>query len=130
VSRLLLDTHALLWAVADASDLGRAARAAIEAADAPIRLSVVSLWEIVVKTSLGKLKLDMPIAQYVDERVAALGAEILAIETAHLAELEILPHHHRDPFDRLIAAQCKSEGLVLLSCDAAFDAYGVTRIWD
>jgi PIN domain nuclease of toxin-antitoxin system len=123
--RLLLDTHALLWWLNDAPELGDAARGLIADPDNDILVSVVSLWEIAIKTRLGKLDASL------DDILAVLpdqGFQRLGVEDAHLAALNRLPHHHRDPFDHLLIAQAMAENAVFLSQDANAPLYGVACI--
>jgi PIN domain nuclease of toxin-antitoxin system len=127
--RLLLDTHALLWALYDHPRLGTRARELFSAPQEQLFVSVVSAWEMAIKKSLGKLQLSMPVERLVAERLPPLGVSLLPVTMAHVGRVESLPFHHRDPFDRMLAAQALTEGLVLVSADAAFDAYGVIRLW-
>lgn len=127
--RLLLDTHTLLWWVEDAPQLSVKARKAIAAPDAECYVSLASAWELAIKCSLGKLKLATSVRQYFPSQLAANGFVQLDISFRHVARVESLEFHHRDPFDRLIAAQALEEKLILVSADNVFDAYGVKRIW-
>ncbi|EAQ75246.1 MULTISPECIES: type II toxin-antitoxin system VapC family toxin [unclassified Synechococcus] len=121
--RILLDTHAFLWAIADDPRLGPISRELIDSRAEAVLLSLVSLWEIAIKHSLGRG--DMPITA-----VQALawteesGFDWLPLAPGHILCLEDLPPHHRDPFDRLLIAQAISEDLTLLSADAVFSSYG------
>ncbi len=126
--RLLLDTHAFLWFVDDNPRLSAHAKALLES-DADLSLSLASLWEIAIKTSIGKLTLAHPFDLFISRQLPANGIELLNITTAHLARLTTLPFHHRDPFDRLLVAQALTENLTIVSVDAALDNYGVTRLW-
>ena len=92
-------------------------------------VSVASAWEMSIKQSLGKLQLSLPVERLVADRLPAVGIGLLPIEMAHIGHLERLPLHHRDPFDRMLAAQALAEGLAIVSADEAFDAYGVARVW-
>lgn len=127
--RILLDTHAFLWAAADAPQLSPKARALFTAADNELLLSVASVWEMAIKASLGKLRLELPLDRLVRGGLAQPGLRLQHIELDHALRVRRLPWHHRDPFDRLLVAQALAEGVPLLSRDAAFDAYGVERIW-
>lgn len=112
--RLLLDTHALLWWLADDDRLGTRARALIEDPANDVLVSVVSLWEIVVKTRVGKLEAD------VVEIAAAVegdGFALLGIGVPHLSALAALPARHRDPFDHLLIAQAVVEDATFVSDD-------------
>ena len=127
--RLLLDTHALLWFVEDNTRLSARARRRIEAEQGRVLVSAVSLWEIAIKSSLGKLTMKVPFDELVTEQLQRNAMEILPIAPPHLTRLHALPFHHHDPFDRMLAAQALAELMTLVSCDTAFDAYGVTRLW-
>lgn len=122
-----MDTHAFLWAITDDRRLTKQARRFLETAD--LYLSVASLWEIVTKVQIGKLPLPQPPSKYLPKHIAALGAQLLAIEAAHIMRLEMLPLHHRDPFDRLLVAQSLEENLPLLSCDELLEPYGADIRW-
>lgn len=127
--RLLLDTHAFLWWIDDARELSRKARAAIGSPENECLLSMASSWEMAIKVSNGKLRLPAAIERFVPEQLAANGIRQLAIEFRHVARVASLPFHHRDPFDRLIAAQALEEDCVIVSADTVFRRYGVKRIW-
>lgn len=129
MSRVLLDTHAFLWFAFDDERLS--ARAAEVISDASVEkvLSIASLWEIAVKTSLGKLELGTSLERFLTDEVEGRELEVLGIEHAHLVRVADLPFHHRDPFDRLLIAQAVSEGLSIMSIDPRFEAYGVNVIW-
>lgn len=127
--RLLLDTHALLWFVSNHPDLSPTAAQLIGDPTNQKIVSVVSLWEITIKVSLGRLNLALPLADFIKTHLTPSKVQLLQIEVPHLLTLEALPHHHRDPFDRLLAAQALAEKVSFVSADAAFDSYGVQRIW-
>lgn len=121
--RQLLDTNALLWFVwGDSKRISPGLRARIEVG---ALVSIASFWEIAIKKALGKLQApdDLP------TRVQEMGFELLSIELEHAWALRNLPQHHRDPFDRLLIAQARSESLLLLAADPAFDAYDVDVAW-
>ena len=88
-------------------------------------LSTASLWEMQIKLAIGKLELRLPLADLVREQRERNGFEILPITLPHILELETLPMHHKDPFDRLLIAQAKSENLPILSADAISDSYPI-----
>jgi PIN domain nuclease of toxin-antitoxin system len=127
--RLLLDTHAFLWWVQDARDLSGKARAAIADPDNECLLSLASCWEMAIKISLGKLKLPGAIERFIPEQLTANGFRQLEIGFRHIARVASLPFHHRDPFDRVLAAQALEGGLTVVSADAVFRKYGVRRMW-
>jgi PIN domain nuclease of toxin-antitoxin system len=127
--KVLLDTHAFLWFIMGSASLSVNARALIEDAGNERLLSVASLWEIAIKTSLGKLTLSAPFDELIPAQLKLNGIDLLNIKVDHLSTLTTLPFHHRDPFDRLIIAQAIVEKLPVVSLDGAFDTYGVTRHW-
>lgn len=127
--KLLLDTHAVLWYLSGDRRLPRSARRHIEQSRRQKFLSIASVWEIAIKVSLRKLELDDPLAQVIDAGIADSGAALLAISRHHAVRVAALPWHHRDPFDRMLAAQALEDDLTLLSGDETFDAYGVERVW-
>ena len=126
--RILLDTHTLIWHAAQSSELGETARRIIASPDNEIVVSVASFWEMAIKAGLGKLKVDRPLSDY-HLAYKRMNATILPVLMEHSLAVEKLPLHHRDPFDRLLIAQGITEELLLLSRDAVFDRYPVTRIW-
>jgi PIN domain nuclease of toxin-antitoxin system len=127
--RILLDTHSFLWFIMGSPKLSSKAHDEIESQDNDRFLSVASLWEMVIKTSLGKLTLAEPFHLLIPRQLTLNGIERLSIEIGHLNVLLSLPFHHRDPFDRLLIAQALSEQMPIVSADSNFDAYGVQRLW-
>ena len=125
--RLLLDTHAALWAVSEPDALSATARSAILGAE-EIRLSVVSPWEIVIKSALGKLVLHRTVEDICRELEREFAAQSLAVTLAHVLEVGRLAPHHGDPFDRLLIAQARVEGLTIVTRDHVFAEYGVALV--
>ena len=121
---ILLDTHVLLWWLADDPSLGKVARRAIEDANNLIFVSAASIWEIVIKKALGKL--DLPAS--FREVLAAEAFHPLDITREHAFQVASLPLHHRDPFDRMLVAQCQVEGLALVTNDPEIRKYDVQVI--
>ncbi len=127
--RLLLDTHTLLWFQADDPQLSPSAKAAIEDPANERWLSPISLLEIALKNRLGKLPLPAPFGTLYPSTLVADDIHLLQIEPRHIEPLTTLPFHHKDPFDRLIAATALVEMMRLVSDDVILDAYGVSRLW-
>ena len=118
--RILLDTHPLLWWLSASPLLSVSAREMIRDPENTIFISAVSLWEIWLKRSLGKLQLPVDFA----ERLAAESFESLTLTTSQTRQVSLLTWHHRDPFDRMLIAQAQFEKLVLLTADEALTEYG------
>jgi PIN domain nuclease of toxin-antitoxin system len=129
VTRLLLDTQAFLWWIGDDVRLSRRARSAIAAGRDGCFVSMATCWEISIKVSLGKLELEEPLDGLIPEQLAINNFSLLPIEFAHVARVGRLPFHHRDPFDRLLAAQALIDDLTVVSVDPVFPRYGVKRLW-
>jgi PIN domain nuclease of toxin-antitoxin system len=127
--RLLLDTHAWLWWVQDAPRLSRPARRAIASPANQCWLSMASAWEMALKISNGKLRIEGDLEHFLPARLAENGFALLPIDVRHVSRTLSLPLHHRDPFDRLLIAQALVEGLAVVSVDSVFSKYDVRRIW-
>ncbi|HET8930127.1 MAG TPA: type II toxin-antitoxin system VapC family toxin [Acidimicrobiales bacterium] len=123
--RLLLDTHALIWAARDPGRLSARAAAAIRDQDNDVWVSAASGWEIAIKRARGRLNFPDPDR----EMLGQLGMTELSIALVHGAEVARLPDHHRDPFDRMLIAQARVEQLSLVSADGAIAAYDVEVCW-
>ena len=124
--RLLLDTHVLIWRLADDPMLGPRTRATIADERNEVYVSAVSAWEISIKRALGKL--DAPEDLDLESILEDEGFEILPINFFHGEQAGRLPPHHRDPFDRMLIAQAQAEGLELVTNDGAFTAYGLLTV--
>ncbi len=122
--RLLLDTHVFLWWRANDSRLGREAVATIATAGA-VFVSAASVWEAAIKQALGRLRLPDRFEKGVEES----GFERLAITFTHAERVGGLPHHHGDPFDRMLVAQAQEEGLALVTHDRKLEPYEVEIVW-
>lgn len=127
--KLLLDTHAFFWFIADHQSLSSTGRDMISDAGNEIFLSPATYWEIAIKVSLRKWILNRPYQELVDIAVVKYGFQILPILPTHTERLLNLPFHHRDPFDRLLISQAMVEQLSVISADTAFDAYPIERHW-
>lgn len=124
----IIDTHTFLWFVDGAAELPASVRHRIDSPAEATQISIASFWEIGIKASLGKLPLTKGLLEL--EAIAARQSiGILPITIQAILAVQQMPHHHKDPFDRIIAATVLTTGGVLLSADAIFDAYGVPRIW-
>ncbi|MBN2416813.1 type II toxin-antitoxin system VapC family toxin [bacterium] len=125
----LLDTHTLLWIVSDDFRLSETAKRVYLDAANTMLVSMACLWEIAIKVSLKKLTIPGSVSDFIASHVLGNDIGLMEIRHQHLAGLEHLPWHHRDPFDRLLICQAMYEDVPLLSGDPAFDAYPVKRIW-
>lgn len=127
--RLLLDTHALIWWLAGDGQLSTRARRAIEDESNEIFVSAASAWEVSTKHRLGKLPGAGPLAVDFAREVRAQGFTPLPISLAHGQVAGGLVTDHRDPFDRMLAAQAREEKLALVSIEERFEQLGVVRVW-
>ncbi len=127
--RLLLDTHALLWMLDDNPRLSAAARTAIGDFDNELLISSVSAFEITTKHRIGKLPEFASIARDLPAILLAVDHNPLPVSMAHAALAGALPFAHGDPFDRLLIAQARIEGVPLVSNEKLFDGFGVERLW-
>ena len=127
--KLLLDTHAFIWMLEAPEKLSERVIQAHNDSTNTLYLSVVSLWEIQIKLAIGKLEMDVSLAQIVREQLQGHRFQLLDIRAEHVLALEELPRHHGDPFDRLLIAQARVEGLPLVSIDNVFEQYPVELFW-
>jgi PIN domain nuclease of toxin-antitoxin system len=122
---LLLDTHALLWALGEVDRLSATARETLSAGAAPAYVSAASTWEIAIKRASGRLQAPADLL----DRIAAARFDELEINFRHATVAGALPRHHRDPFDRMIVAQAQCEGLAIVTRDPRIGAYDVPVLW-
>lgn len=127
--RLLLDTHTIFWSLEDPSRIGAAAMTAMANPANDRFLSAATIWELAIKVGQGKLGLSLPYRQWMEKAIADLVLILLPITVEYAERQSALPPHHKDPFDRLMIAQALVDGIPIVSVDAAFDPYGITRIW-
>ena len=127
--KYLLDTHTFLWLNDQPAQLSPVVQALFAAGEHDFYLSLASAWEMQIKCQLGKLALDLPVKELIDQACAANDIQLLPIGLGHIGALEQLPPHHKDPFDRLLIAQAINEGLTVLSADQAFAGYPVEVVW-
>lgn len=126
--KLLLDTHAFLWAIWG-RNLSETAQDAYLDADNDLYLSAASYWEICLKISIGKLTVTPDWVQRFDTEIVGNGIKWLSIEKEHCQKLTTLPQLHRDPFDRLLIVQAQAEGMTLLTADANIHQYPISTLW-
>ncbi|MBI2895395.1 MAG: type II toxin-antitoxin system VapC family toxin [Deltaproteobacteria bacterium] len=127
---LLLDTQVLLFWLGAPERLSRRARQLISSEESKLLWSVASSWELAIKVALGKLRLPEEVGSYVASRLEANGIDVLPIQLRHAHHVAGLPHHHRDPFDRLLIAQAALEGIPIVTSDhEVFRKYRVEAIW-
>lgn len=127
--KYLLDTHAFIWMDSDPNQLSELARSLIQDPSNILLLSVVSIWEMQIKSQLGKLLLTLPLAELVESQRQSNSIEILPITLSHVLALENLPLHHKDPFARMLIAQANVENALVVSADPVFVNYQVQVIW-
>ena len=127
--RLLLDTHVLLWALENESRLGLGARVAIADSRNAVWVSIASAWEIAIKTGIGRLELDGALEEIFPTEIARAGFRLLSISLGHALAVRTLPHHHRDPFDRLLVATALNLNATILTPDQAIHRYPVSYRW-
>jgi PIN domain nuclease of toxin-antitoxin system len=127
--KVLLDTHALIWLIADDDRLSENARQIFLNTENSLFFSAASLWEICIKKSLGKISLKNGWFHTIQEEMEINTIQWLPIEMAHCAEVAEMPFHHRDPFDRMLIAQAITEDMHLLSRDSRLSDYAIERVW-
>jgi PIN domain nuclease of toxin-antitoxin system len=125
----LLDTHALIWWVTADRRISTRLRRHLGRRDVDVHVSAATAWEIATKARIGKLEVPVGLLRDFAEALEHLGFVPLPISLRHGQEAGLLPGTHRDPFDRVLAAQARLENLDLVSCDPAFDAMGVRTVW-
>jgi PIN domain nuclease of toxin-antitoxin system len=123
--KLLLDTHIFIWWVDQPEKLSHAALSALEDETNDLLLSVASVWEMQIKIQLGKLKVSLPLGGLIKNQQETNELTVLPVALNHILALDALPVEHKDPFDRLLVAQCIEEDLTLVSADSKFSAYSV-----
>ncbi len=126
---VLLDTHAFLWAITGDEQLSKTARETFLNPASSLFFSAVSMWEICIKISLGKLSLKRGWLKKIQNELMINAVQWLPIEMSHCAEFTKLPFHHRDPFDRMLIAQARVEDFQVLSRDVRLSAYDIERLW-
>ena len=128
MTKYLLDTHTLIWLIESSSKVPKEIRERLKSPEVIVFLSSVSLWEIAIKTSLGKLGLKAPFEKLLSD-LNKTDIVILQIENEYLRSLATLPLIHKDPFDRLLISTALTEGLTILTADENIQKYDVSWIW-
>lgn len=126
---LLIDSHALIWAVLDDPRLSPRARRVLSDGAGALHVSIVSFWELSLKIALGKLRTMTSSIAYLRDECLEQGIRIIPLQVEHIIRAESLPLHHRDPFDRMLIAQALQENLTILTGDAEFAKYPVEVLW-
>jgi PIN domain nuclease of toxin-antitoxin system len=127
--KFLVDTHTLLWALRFPEELSDAARNVLSDSSAELLVSIAVPWEMAIKSGTGKLN-AADILDDFDSLMEAAGYRMLDTSTKHVIQSGKLPLHHKDPFDRLLAAQALDLRIPIISCDELLDRYGVRRVWN
>jgi PIN domain nuclease of toxin-antitoxin system len=126
--RYIIDTQAFIWYATGDKQLSKTALEIIES-DAIRYISIASIWEMAIKTSIGKLNFQVPFEDLISNQLTINEYEILSVELNHVFQLAQLPLFHKDPFDRILIAQAMREDIPIVSVDAHFQSYPVTVIW-
>jgi PIN domain nuclease of toxin-antitoxin system len=129
VSRVLVDTHVLLWWLEGGKKLSKDSRAILQNAENSILVSAASAWEIAIKYKSGKLESASPLISHFHSALEAESFVELPISVRHAIEAGLLKGLHKDPFDRVLIAQARIEDIAVVSTDKCFDDYGVSRLW-
>lgn len=126
--KYLLDTHALIWCLEADNQLSVTAQGIISDDNTDIYVSIVSLWEMAIKISLGKLQLSQQL-EHIINSLDRHNVTLLPVQPAHVLGVLNLSFEHRDPFDRLLIAQALVEDMKIITNEALFLRYGVDRVW-
>jgi PIN domain nuclease of toxin-antitoxin system len=127
--KLLFDTHTFIWWDSQPHKLSAKSLALLSNSSNIKFLSIVSIWEMEIKYQLGKLSLQLPLRDIINEQIHNHNMVILSITSEHILGLDNLPLHHKDPFDRLLISQANLEDAILISCDSVFNQYSVKVDW-
>lgn len=127
--RILLDTCTFLWWMTSPDDVPQRALDVLRDPEHEVLLSVVSGWEIAIKRTLGRIEIPGTTAAFLTDAIASHDLVVLDVTMHHAVAAGELPLHHKDPFDRLLVAQAKLEGLIVASPDRAFRRYGLRTMW-
>lgn len=128
--KLLLDTHTFIWWDSQSSLLPSGVLALLKQSQHELIVSLASLWEIQIKSHLGKLQLRGSLPEIIQQQQVSNNVVLLPIALNHILELDQLPWHHRDPFDRLLIAQSRTEQAILVTRDPMFQQYACQVLWE
>jgi PIN domain nuclease of toxin-antitoxin system len=127
--RILIDTHVFIWWTSDTKKLSQRVYNLLRDSTTEATLSIVSIWEMQIKSSLGKLEFRTELSELVKAEIDRNQIELLPLSLSHIYALNNLPHYHRDPFDRILIAQSIDTNLQIVSIDQKFDDYIDNRLW-
>jgi PIN domain nuclease of toxin-antitoxin system len=119
----------LIWYAAGDSQLSDTARGIVDDFSQERLISIASIWEMGIKSNIGKLAFKPDFESFIQNEFQLVGYDLLPIELPHIFQMEKLPLHHRDPFDRIIIAQSLAENIPVVTKDSIFGSYGAERIW-
>jgi PIN domain nuclease of toxin-antitoxin system len=128
--KLLLDTHTFIWWDSASNRLPSSVLTLMTQPEHELIVSLASLWEIQIKTHLGKLQLHGNLSDIIQQQQTINNIILLPIALNHILELDQLPWHHRDPFDRLLIAQSRTEQAILITRDSIFQNYSCQTLWE
>lgn len=126
--RFLLDTHTVIWYLEDNPALSKQAKNVLQSPENELFVSNITLWELAIKISIGKLSLSYPLEKCIEE-LQSQEIELLHFDVLHILKVQTMPFHHKDPFDRMLIAQALVDNLTFVSNEVLFDNYGVSRLW-
>jgi len=126
--KYLLDTHTALWALDDKAMLSKTTKTILDDVSIPLYVSIVSAWEVAIKVSINKLDFFGGSEAFL-EKMQQNGVELLSLKGSYLKQVETIPFHHRDPFDRLIIATAITENITIITADENIHKYDVSWIW-
>jgi PIN domain nuclease of toxin-antitoxin system len=127
--KLLFDTHTFIWWDSQPNNLSQTALTLLQDRSNILLLSVISIWEMQIKLQLGKITLNHPLLEIIENQQKTNQIEVLTVKLTHVLALDSLPIVHKDPFDRLLIAQANVENAALVSCDPIVAQYPVNLIW-
>jgi PIN domain nuclease of toxin-antitoxin system len=126
--KYLLDTHTALWALGEKRKLSATAKSIIDDVSVSLCVSVVSVWEVAIKVSIGKMNFSGG-SDFFIEKIHRNGIELLPLKGSHIKYVESIPFHHRDPFDRVLISTALAENMTILTDDEAIQKYDISWAW-